>query len=474
MGAALFAQQISYSLADKFSYRDDDIDILGKYADTYLVHYQEGKDHKISAYYPNLGLKWNKYVKLPTKKWEVDQFMLNNGNLLMFSTGRTKTGKILYGRVYNHHFDTITTLFTLDTIRKNFAESYPTLKYLESEDKSKILVYFINENLGKHDEFHFLLLDKDLNIIIKKNIDIPLTNKNVDIYDVLLANNGQIYLILSEYKTLGLSSALRYWLLSSSADFDQLDRVELKPDDGKYLNNVLFKIDNRNGNIVAAGFYADDAIHSSNAEGIFYNVFNMSNPSESFIRFEAFTPEFIARVKGNRKVRTNDRLYTFVIDDIILRQDGGALIIAESFYKTLRNSADLFDPYNYNAVNDINITYHYEDLLIVSVMPNGEIHWKNVLPKNQTSIGDLGRYASYSKVNTGTSIEFIYNDEVDFRTNVIQYSVEPDGESNRQLILNSYKNDVYLMPQWGKQVDYNEIIIPSLRRKDLRLVKLSY
>jgi hypothetical protein len=212
------------------------------------------------------------------------------------------------------------------------------------------------------------------------------------------------------------------------------------------------------------------------AEGVMLTVFDLVTRRKKTETFAAFAPEFIAKIKGTRQPKSTERLYTFVLDNIILRKDGGIIVVAESYHKTLRprNNAFANDPYGGYAYGEVSATYYFEELMVLSMAPTGDIEWKDVLIKSQISSGDNGRFSSYIMMNRGSHIGFVFNDEVRYRTNVIQYLVDPSGDLQREIILNSRKYDLYLMPQYGKQVSSRELVMPSFKKGKLRFVLLNY
>ena len=469
----LTAQEAQYSLPEKFSSRSDNMEVLGKAQGLTYVHFSSKKEDRIQTYRPNMGVKWKKYVDFNYKRQSVERFLLRGDKLVMFYTQRKKGNQILFLREYNLEMDSIIADFPIDTVQKDFGDPFPILDFKESNDKKSLLIYFIDQKFMRDDIMHMVVFNKQLEVTGKGKVNIPNGSSKISLHDILVDNKGQVYLILSESKSWGFGNTMKYVVLSSNNGYNQEEGMQLLTEEGKYFNSAHFKVDNVNDNIVAAGFYTTDKYQTRGSEGIYYKVFNLNNPERNLINFEEFSPEFIARIKGSRKVKPNERLYTFEIKDILLRDDGGALLLAESFYKTYKNS-DFIDPYRLNNISDVNITYHYDDLLVISVHPKGNIHWKNVLPKSQVSNGDLGKYSSFTFLNTGYNLAFIYNDEIIDKTNVIQYSIDINGEAKREMLMNSYKNDVYLMPQLAKQVSMNEIIIPSLKKRNLKLVKLTY
>ena len=102
------------------------------------------------------------------------------------------------------------------------------------------------------------------------------------------------------------------------------------------------------------------------------------------------------------------------------------------------------------------------------------VHWKNIILKNQTSNGDYGRYSSYQMMNSGAFLKIFFNEKISSRSNLIEYTIDVNGNMSRQVLLNSRSYNVYLMPQYGRQISVDEIVFPSMKKSELRLLKLNY
>ncbi len=150
------------------------------------------------------------------------------------------------------------------------------------------------------------------------------------------------------------------------------------------------------------------------------------------------------------------------------------LFIAESFYKTYRTTNYLYDVYGFPSYNESTVIYHFDELMAVSLHPSGKIHWKNIIVKNQTSNGDYGRYSSYQLMNSGAFLKIFFNEKISSRSNFIEYTIDVNGNMSREVLFNSRKYNVYLMPQFGKQIALDEIVFPSLKKSEVRLLKLNY
>ena len=469
----LFGQKVYSTAPIKFSHRSEDFNILGKEDNKLYLHIYGNKVHEVYAFRENMGLKWHKYLGFDHKRFDYSQIFFDEGKFTFFYTRKERNNRILYGTLYNPELIPDTQLVMIDTLFGKFGKIPNDLEYIRSENRDKILIYYIEEVYNKNDIFRYILIDHKLSVIDKGTIILQTKNKRTVFEEVMLENTGKFHIVLGEYRTSSYNHASRFWVLSSETEFEKFGHLEVEAVEGNYLNNTKFKVDNNNRSIVVTGFYSDGAKGPAYAVGIFFKVIDLDSVHSTVSQFAPFPKQFLNKLRGANSKNTN-RLYTFTIDKILLRQDGGALVIAESNYQSFRSSSDMYSMYGTPSFNENTITYHFDELLIANMSPNGEMDWKLIILKNQYSTGDYGRYSSYCIMNNAGFLNFIFNDNISSRTNVINFIVKADGESDREILLNSKQMEVYMQPQYGIQISTGEIVIPSVKGNELKLVKLDY
>jgi hypothetical protein len=120
------------------------------------------------------------------------------------------------------------------------------------------------------------------------------------------------------------------------------------------------------------------------------------------------------------------------------------------------------------------IDYYYDELIVISVHPDGETHWKSILHKKQYSQDDNGIYSSYFLFKTPGNLRFLFNDEIRQENTVSEYVLNALGEYNRKGLLSTEHLDLKLRFKDAVQVDANAVVVPSERRNRLKLMKLVY
>jgi len=159
------------------------------------------------------------------------------------------------------------------------------------------------------------------------------------------------------------------------------------------------------------------------------------------------------------------------VQEIVHRHDGGILMIAERNRK-LQRGASRNSPYLSGSL--ANMDYYFDDMFVISIHPNGETHWKNVLHKRQYSQDDDAIFSSYFLVKTQSSLRFLFNDEIKQENTVSEYVLKGNGKVKRNSVLSTEDQKIQLQFANAMQVASDEIIVPSARRNRLKIVKVKY
>src|SRR5690606_25789325 len=156
----------------------------------------------------------------------------------------------------------------------------------------------------------------------------------------------------------------------------------------KLFGEPMFEIDNRNGNLVMTAFY-DDQMRSgeSVANGFFYMSLDPANGTVLKSVSSPFSTDFIAELTGRATV-TNKSLYTFKSRISVLRNDGGSLIIAESFIRDRREiPVALGIQPGYGSYRSSEI-FQFNGISAFSFNATGELEWNAIMRKIQASDDD--------------------------------------------------------------------------------------
>lgn len=236
--------------------------------------------------------------------------------------------------------------------------------------------------------------------------------------------------------------------------------------------DLFFRYDNLNERLVGGGLYTTKDFTRS--DGHFWISIDPDNPGATKPRFNPFPLSLIKNVQGKKYNKRNPGITELSVRDLILRQDGGALIITERNRQLERRSAasrtQVLTDFGIRPLVD----FHYNEMIVFSVHPDGESHWSNILHKKQYSQDDGGVYSGFFLMQNPSSLRFLFNDEIRFENTVSEYVVNGRGEFDRNSLFNTRDLDLRLRFRDGVQVASNELVLPSEHRNKLRLVLMQY
>jgi len=236
--------------------------------------------------------------------------------------------------------------------------------------------------------------------------------------------------------------------------------------------DIFFRFDNKNQRLVAGGLYTTKDF--TRADGYFWLRIDPNDAATAKPDFTPFPLSLIKNVEGKRYNKKNPGIDELSVRDLVLRQDGGGLIITERNRQLERRSnASRTQVINNYGIRPL-VDYHYDELIVFSVHPDGDSHWSNILHKKQYSQDDGGVYSSYFLMENPRSLRFLFNDEIRFENTVSEYVVNGRGEFDRNSLFHTRDLDLRLRFRDGVQVAGNELILPSENRNKLRLVKVTY
>ncbi len=235
--------------------------------------------------------------------------------------------------------------------------------------------------------------------------------------------------------------------------------------DSVTVTEGLLKSDYLNNTIVFAGLF--NIKDSAYAKG--YYLFTHSlNDDKTSVKMARFPSGAIADMAGrNAKVQG---IYNLRSGDMILRKDGGVVLTSEEYEETREAVMDM----NMYGVSQTNFRYYfyYQNMLLLSINPDGNLDWYTVLRKEQVSVNDNGIFSSYTISALPDKLVYVYNDLSRKNWNLSLFEVNSSGVASSKIILRQQDYDAKLVPQYGRQISYDEMLIPGVSAKGYVLLKV--
>lgn len=376
----------------------------------------------------------------------------------------------------------------------NYSASNKIYSVLNSEDKQKIMVFKINT---RNDKMHMLttsLFNKDLSLFKKSRLSINMPQRNDFLAEFSLDNDGDLVCIRASGTSTN-DNINKITLITKPAPLDSYTLTDLKLGN-IFLDDIRIKVDNINKHYVITSFLSKTK--RGNIEGLYYVLWDKQQNKELLNATDIFTPEFRedAKGEGGSKTAFND----YFLKNIILRKDGGFIVVAESAYTSSRgNTLNRWDylygsPYwspvdyyswnspvgyypwyrsgMYNNVNTLT-RYYADNVAVISFEPNGKVEWSNVIRKSQYD-DNTDNYIGFGLFNTGDQLRFIFNIQEKRNMILSEQSLAPNGQLDRNPTFKNLDKGYDFMPRHAKQVGARQAIVPCQYRGFTCFAKLEF
>jgi hypothetical protein len=456
------AQQITMS--EDIPLRNDvAYELLGEFKGRVLLFRDQISKYEVQGFDQRLRPSWSKILTLDKKNPKVIGSTHSRNDFTLIYHYRDQGNTILKAAKFDPGANMIDSA-TINNLGSVFFT--PEFELAFSEDRSKILVYYIERQSILH---AFVFDAASFRPLWKKSVSPSGFSFFEDFLQVVLDNEGNMCLVFEKDKFLARKDGHHYHIISVIGTEDRLTQFQA-PLDGKLTYDVLFTYDNLNDRLVAAGLYSDKS--GDRATGYFVLKIDPLQRELPFLRFESFNDLFVSNLIG-KEVEKNKGVTELSVREIVLRRDGGVLMIAERIREYERRLGAP-NRVSFDGVGRFIVDYYHEDIVALSIHPDGRAHWETILPKKQYSQDDGGVYSSYFLFKTPENLRFLFNDEIRFENTVSEYRLNGAGAFERRSLLNTEKLEVRLRFRDAIQVSADALVVPSERRNRLRLVKITF
>ncbi len=381
-----------------------------------------------------------------------------------------------------------------------------------SEDSTKVFIFSqLDSKKREPERFTFRIFDNQLQLIWKKDIILPYSEQQFEVEDYKFDEAGNVFLLGKQYlsgtrDSRGGIPNYQYIILAYTKNGEDKHEYQIGMKD-RFITDLTFKMGN-DGKLVCAGFYSEQDANSVKGT-CFFNL-DLEQKKVSNVRFSEFDFEFRAQGLGSGSSRraaraegedNRDReaeLRQYSLDKLILRSDGGAVLIAEQYFVLERfrnnfaqNRFFRWDPFFYDPMmmnnQQVDYVFNYNDIIVVNIRPDGSIEWSARIPKLQRTLNDGGYYSSYAMAVVRDRLFFVFNDNsrnfaedgsdrlynIDTRRPVLTLAeVTKDGELQMYPI--KTQNRVLSRPKVCRQVGSRRMIIYGEWGKGYRLGELTF
>ncbi|MFN7118450.1 MAG: hypothetical protein ACK4TA_16755 [Saprospiraceae bacterium] len=457
-----FAQTITVS-DDIVLKNDVAYEIIGVMKERLLLFRDRVTTFEIQAFDQQMRQVWSKELDLEKRAPKVLGIVPGPEDFTVLYHHRLKNHLVLRAARY----DPAANLRDTATLHDfGFLFTTPHFEVIKSEDKSKAIIYYVeNQNT-----FHAVSFDvATMKVLWQKSFAPENMSYWEEFAQIFVDNEGTMRIVLEKNRLRLRKDDQHYQIFEMGAHLDQPRTYEISlQDKGTY--DAFFSYDNLNKRIVAGGLYSEKNL--DRAAGYFYLNFSPDAPDNYLLSLEPFDDEFVSTLVG-KNIDNNRGLNEVSIQQTVLRRDGGILMIGERNRQLERRMGSTNRVFFDGGVRFI-VDYYFDEIFAISIHPDGKTHWKTILHKKQYSQDDDGMYSSFFLFKTPSNLRFLFNDEIRYENTVSEYVLNGTGNFERKSLMSTANLDLRLRFRDALQVSVNQLIIPSERRNRLRLVKLQY
>ncbi len=414
-------------------------------------------------------------------------YLLTENNVLAFGSYYDKKldKNILYGLAISFDGKITKNWTQVDEIISKQKRNAGNFSIVMSKDKKNVLV-FHNEPYEKkeNEKFRYKVMTSEFETIWEKSIELPFKDKDVFISGYTIDKDANVLMMArfdkdKKKKVKGLPS-YTYRLLQYDHKKDKMVDHEISL--GKlFISEITYTLSD-DDKIIVAGFFSRK--EGDFMTGTFYQRLNRTTMEVEKSGQKDFPKNFLNNFMSDRKIKKGKEIYAYDLRNLVLKEDGGAVLVAEQYYVHVVTNTS-------RGANGITITtttyyYHYNDIIVVSINPDATIDWIKRIPKIQVSVNDGGYYSSFSLGVHEDKLYFLFNDNIkNFKnkkadkiygmTNIKKAvvnltTIDAKGNINSEILF-SAKADAknYLRPKFNYQYDKDKMLIYTRTKKQFKM-----
>ena len=460
--AILLSQMVSVS--DEFQIRENlAYYLLDDQRGNVLLFHDRATKFEIQGFDEQLHKRWEKEIELDKKRPEIVDVAQVGGDFCVFYTYRYKQRLYLKAHRYNPGASLVDSV-TMKDLGIIFYNKGMDVEYSENE---KIALLWNIENQNKINAIAFHM--GQMKVLWERVFTTDDFVFSRDFHQMLVDNDGNMFMVLKKDNRRSRQENHFLEIFECGGGKESTIKRYTVNMESHLTCDAFFTFDNLNKALIAGGLYSDD--NTAKTDGLFYLNISQSNPSDQVLTFHPFDKDFI-NILLEKEKNKNKGLTEVKVQEVVLRRDGGIILIAELAKEFVRGGTS-GAYYARNGIRPI-MDFYYDDLFLVSIHPNGDLHWKNILHKKQYSQDDGASYSSYFLAKTRSALRVVFNDEIKQDNTVSEYVIRGNGEYDRNAVMNTERKDLSLRFPDGIQISSNEFVVPSERRQKLKLVKVTY
>jgi hypothetical protein len=456
----------------------------------------------------NKAMSLEKTVEVDLKQGDKEKTMQNlihfNNSLYLFSSFDNKKTDVNYLFMQTIDKKSLQPHNNLEKISEiNYAKQkgryHGSFEFRTSNDSSKLLVVtrHPSEDEAKQ-SVEFKVFDSNMSLLWQKTVKLPYEYNLFDTERFRVGNNGDVFVLSLLFKD---KRKLRrkgdpnysYIVLGYSDNGNSVEEYPIVIPD-RFITDMQIEISDEN-NIICSGFYSEKGTWS--IKGAYFLTVNGKNKEVMAVSYKDFDLDFITMNMTEREAKKtkkkadkgkNVELYEYDLREIILRNDGGALVVGEQYFVKVVTTT-------YTSSNGVPRTkttyyYYYNTIIVLNINSEGKIEWARKIPKYQVSTDDGGYFLSYAIAVVKDNLYFVFNDNpknLFLKENdkpakyynqkesiVTLVKMDSKGNMEREELFRNKEAKIIARPKVCQQVSENQMLVFGERGKTRRFARLDF
>ena len=445
---------------------DYQLGLIGEINDQSLLFKWKEHDYKIIGFNNNLQKKFEKKLELEKRLPYVLYVESGKNDFTVIYHHRLKGHVYLKAHKYDADVNLIDSVTIADLGRVVFS---PKFELQASKDKNIVLLHYL-QNEEVINAFCYQL--DEMKLLWKKRFKPENYFREQSFFQAQVSNKGEMFIILKRNLLDSKRKPHKFTILSYSQGMAEVESTDIIMQ-SHLTYDATFEYDNLNKQLVGGGFFSGR--NGNRVKGWFYLRWQPGSKAPNILKFHDFGQKLVASFMNHKKPKKNASIVDVEIREPVLRRDGGLLLIAEKvkiYNQQNTNQMRRYSRFNYPSTPSID--YYFEEVLLLSIHPDGRLHWSNILRKKQISHSDGAVGSSFFLTKTRQKLHFIYNQDIERATLIKEFILGGNGDFTENSIISTEGLKSMFRFQDALQVSNNTVLAWSHWRNRLRLAKFEF
>lgn len=425
------------------------------------------RKNEICFFGTDLRLKWKKPQNPIPATGDIDACFVFQDKLICITrlSGRGNGEMQLYMQVFNTNGDQTVREQLLFSQPYRKGNSYGTIKPLTTPGNDLFVLAFAErDESGIH--IHASASDTSFRPSWQRKWSLPGSNEFSSIGDWGLLDDNRFYCLAS--KPVTIPGRKRVESAAFTLHVCDLTQNAVSTfafnNENQSMQEAAVVHDRKNRQILLSGFVSDNTSYSG--VSLLCGQLALDTLKELRTFRGNISLDEHKKLIGRRNAGGSIGLDEYPIRRLWARSDGGLLLIAEAITISETAFYDYFTQ-TYNR----RVEYHFDNIVILSINPDGTTDWSQVIEKEQRSLDDEGLFSSFNTLLLPEELVILYGRNPGRYSELYLKSIRPDG-STQDIRSAGAGEQFALMPRFGKQVDETVFLGPAQHKKKLFLVKI--